>query len=75
MIFDVMIREGTNRLGKQMVNTYRYHDSQLSSCLRNLQNVGLYIVGVIPLFMTKKKEKKDVAQQYIDESLYDNMED
>ena len=71
MIFDVMIREGTNHLGKQMVNTYRYHDSQLSSCIRNIQNVNLYIVGVIPLFRNKQV---DIAQQYIDGTL-DKIED
>ena len=69
MIFDVMIREGTNHLGKQMVNTYRYHDSQLSSCIRNIQNVNLYIVGVIPLFRNKQV---DIAQQYIDGTLDKN---
>lgn len=66
MILEVMVREGHNAIGKQMVNTYRYHDSRLSHCIRSIQNCGYYIVGVIPLFRNKEK---DVAQRYIDDTL------
>ena len=66
MILEVMVREGYNRLGKQMVNNYRYHDSQLSYVIRNMQNMGVYITGVTPLFRDKSK---DVVQKYVDDML------
>lgn len=55
MMFDVMVKAGKNTVGKDIFNVYRVHDSTLSSYLRNVQDVGYYIVAVIPLF--RKKEQ------------------
>lgn len=68
MIFDVMVREGFNHRNKQMVNTYRYHDSQLNNSLRKMQELGCFIIGVIPLFRSKEDkqgELKDLNGQFV----------
>jgi hypothetical protein len=62
MVFDVMIRAGKNAAGKDVYNVRRVHDRELSSFLRSTQNVGDYIVSVIPLFRPKLK---DVVSRYI----------
>lgn len=56
MIFDVMIQEGTNENGKQIVQVHRVHDRVLSRFLRDSQIYGKFIIGVIPLFANKRKE-------------------
>ena len=56
MIFDVMIKAGKNEAGKDVYNVYRVRDSALSAYLRNVQDVGHYIVSVIPLFRSKMKQ-------------------
>lgn len=58
MIFDVMLKEGENENGKQVVNVYRVHDKVLSKYLREAQVYGKEIVGVIPLFANKRKEHR-----------------
>ena len=55
MMFDVMVKAGKNVAGKDIFNVYRVHDTTLSSYLRNVQDVGYYVVAVIPLF--RKKEQ------------------
>lgn len=61
MIFDVMVREGykyseQQKCNVQVINVYRVRDSALSAYLRNVQDVGHYIVSVIPLFRSKMKQ-------------------
>jgi len=57
MVFDVMIKEvEKNAAGKDVYTMCRVHDRELSSFLRSIQNVGDYIVSVIPLFRPKLKD-------------------
>lgn len=60
MIFDVMIQEGTNEAGKQIVNVYRVHDRMLSGYLREAQVYGKFIIAVIPLFANKRKDQEQL---------------
>ena len=63
MMYDVMVREGYNEKGKQIVNVYRYHDTILNMCLRNIQNAGAYIYAVTALHMTpEQKEKRRIEK-------------
>lgn len=59
MIFDVIIREGINEVGKDVLNVYRIHDKILSSYLRKVQNEGKYIISVIPLFRQKREQQSN----------------
>lgn len=59
MIFDVMVREGFNEKGKMVINVYRYHDTILSKCIRNIQESGAYVYAVIPLFRNKYTQEKN----------------
>lgn len=62
MIFDVVVRVGKNAAGKDIFNVCRVHDAALSQYLRNVQDVGHYIISVIPLFRKKENiriEKDD----------------
>jgi len=63
MIFDVTVREGFNKKGKQIINISRIHDTGLSIYLRLVQDKGGYIINVTPLFR-RKKETIEVIQQY-----------
>lgn len=56
MIFDVMVREGHNADGKAIINVKRVHDSELSAMVRRMQDEGIYILAVIPLFRQRKEE-------------------
>lgn len=56
MIFDVVVKEGLNAGGYPIFNTYRVHDSKLSAYLRDVQNKGKYVQGVIPLFRNPFKK-------------------
>lgn len=72
MIFDVMLRIGQNAAGKDVMSVARVHDAVLSSYLRNVQDVGYYIISVIPLF--KKKDtviKKSYTEHYMDDLIDD----
>ena len=62
MIFDVMIREGHNADGKQIVKVLRVHDSELSKYLRHVQDEEYYIVSVRPLFRNRKAEEVKTAE-------------
>ena len=64
MMFDVMVKAGKNVAGKDIFNVYRVHDTTLSSYLRNVQDVGYYVVAVIPLF-----RKKEQVTDYNEESI------
>ena len=58
MIWDVMVRQGFNDKGKQIVYIYRVHKTNLNAYLRLVQDKGGYIISVnelIPLF--RKKEQ------------------
>ena len=55
MICDVMVRQGFNDKGKQIIFVSRIHDSSLGTYLRLVQDKGGYIISVIPLF--RKKEQ------------------
>ncbi len=55
MVFDVMIREGFTEHGKMILKVHRVHDSKLSSFLREQQDTGKYVYGVIPLFKNRKE--------------------
>jgi len=49
MMFDVMVKEGDNEKGKQIVQVYRIHYCKLNGYLRELQVYGKFIIGVIPI--------------------------
>lgn len=53
MIFDVIIREGFNEENKPVLMTRRVHDSTLSNFVRDVQDSGKYVFGIIPLFKSK----------------------
>lgn len=59
MIFDVIVRQGYNDKGKQVINVSRIHDAGLNTYLRIVQDKGGYIISVIPLFRVKRQEKKE----------------
>lgn len=61
-MFDVMVREGFNDKGKQIINVYRWHDTRLSEYLRDVQNNGKFIISVIPLFRHKKELDKETIE-------------
>lgn len=67
MIFDVMIQEGTNEAGKQIVNVYRVHDRMLSGYLREAQVYGKFIIAVIPLFANRRKDKQTAYENPVGE--------
>lgn len=62
MIFDVIIREGFNDKGKQIINVFRIHDTSLSAYLRSVQDKGGYIISVIPLFRKKEEPSREVVE-------------
>lgn len=66
MIFDVMVRSGWNENGKPVISVYRYHDSKLGECLRNIQEAGQYIITVIPLFKPKVIVPFEVPQELVE---------
>lgn len=57
MIFDVMVRQGFNAVGKQIISVSRIRDSSLNMYLRKVQDEKKYILAVIPLF--RKKENRE----------------
>jgi hypothetical protein len=61
MIFDVIIKVGTNAAGKDVINVYRVHDKSLGAYLRNVQDAGHYIVSVIPLFRKREEVGEKVT--------------
>ena len=60
MWYDVMVRVNETVNEKQVVNTYRVHLQKLNNYLRNVQDVGHYVLGVIPLF----KAKTDISGMF-----------
>lgn len=55
MMFDVMIRDGFNDRGKAIVSIHRVRDNNLAYFLREQQDLGKYVLSVIPLFKNNKK--------------------
>lgn len=53
MVFDVIVEEGRNEVGKQQIQVYRVHDSELSRYVRYQQENKKYIIGIIPLFVKR----------------------
>jgi hypothetical protein len=76
MIFDVMIREGYNDKGKQIISISRIRDISLNLYLRKVQDEKKYIISVtplVPLFkriggnaMYVNKTSSDEAKQIIE---------
>jgi len=79
MMFDVMVKAGKNVAGKDIFNVYRVHDTTLSSYLRNVQDVGYYVVAVIPLFRKKEQilnrdpEESGISVLNISEAYYKDI--
>jgi hypothetical protein len=78
-MFDVMVKAGKNVAGKDIFNVYRVHDTTLSSYLRNVQDVGYYVVAVIPLFRKKEQilnrdpEESGISVLNISEAYYKDI--
>lgn len=70
MIFDVMVREGFNAVGKQIISVLRIRDISLNVYLRKVQDEKKYIIAVIPLF----RKREEVVKRYINESIVGDEE-
>ena len=71
MIFDVIVRQGYNESGKQIITISRIHTISLDLYLRKVQNEGKYIISVrllIPLFKKREQSRINEQEDIVDEA-------